>query len=439
MASPTAASSSFNRLILRCLARRASGRPYVASTRFAIPQRSSASIRLFSTGTTVDSNIVYPASVVVVGQSSIQQQAEFPSQSMILKQRDDDLSPEELDLKLALQHHQGLLQDDTSTPETSQDMQDSLLHLRTCLESLEYWDDQLMVEQQLEWYAQSSLDLAACIFRQGKLHMLLEDAVAANAKYQKALELYRMEHSGQEFHADIGNVLVAMAGVEFHRQHVDGCLQLLNQSEDHFRYHHTTTAITTTTQEPHPDLVKCLDNQGMMYRLKQDYQDALEKYQEALQIVVAGAKDPENKRQALQLHIADVLSSMDEIDGALEYYQTIRDEDQDPALEGVVLHAMGVLHAQQRQLELAEQELTRAVELKQSTAGETHPEVAKSLLALGSVLGVSEDDQNKRRALECFQQALMIERGHTEDENDPEILLILRNIAVLKGEKVAKW
>eukprot|EP00797_Seminavis_robusta_P022376 Sro356_g125230.1 guanine nucleotide exchange factor (295) ;mRNA; r:8508-9392 len=294
-----------------------------------------------------------------------------------------------------------------------------------------------MVEQQLEWYAQSSLDLAACIFRQGKLHMLLEDAVAANAKYQKALDLYRMEHNEQDYHADMGNVLVAMAGVEFHRQHVDGCLQLLNQSEDHFRYHNST-ATTTTTQEPHPDLVKCLDNQGMMYRLKQDYQDALEKYQEALQIVVAG-KDPENKRQALQLHIADVLSSMDEIDGALEYYQTILDEDQDPALEGVVLHAMGVLHAQQRQLELAEQELTRAVELKQSTAGETHPEVAKSLLALGSVLGVSEDDQNKRRALECFQQALMIERGHTEDENDPEILLILRNIAVLKGEKVAKW
>ena len=68
--------------------------------------------------------------------------------------------------------------------------------------------------------------------------------------------------------------------------------------------------------------------------------------------------------------------------------------------------------------------------------GEANPEVAVTANALGSVHGVLG---NKRKALECFQQALLIHRMYAEDDNDSEILHILRNISILKGEKVPKW
>jgi hypothetical protein len=80
--------------------------------------------------------------------------------------------------------------------------------------------------------------------------------------------------------------------------------------------------------------------------------------------------------------------------------------------------------------------LSKALDLKKRFGGETNPDVATTLNALAAVHGVVG---NKRAALDCFQQALMIERMHAEDENDPQILYILRNISVLKGEKVPKW
>jgi tetratricopeptide (TPR) repeat protein len=317
-----------------------------------------------------------------------------------------------------------------------------------------------MAEKLLEPYCNndsSTSSLASCIYRQGKLHMLMTDPMQASIQYQRALELLQMEFGNHHYHADIGNVLLAKAGLEFQRQQIDKALQLLLESELHYRNHDRPQEPSSNPRKgdihkgattPHPDLVKCLDYQAMMYRLKGDYPTSLEKYQDALQLLINGMTvtdmDLQEKRQSLQLHIADVLGTMDDIDGALSYYQTILDQDRqqnrtataDPALEGVILHSMGSLYMQQRKLDLAEQHLTRAVELKQRTAGEAHPEVAKSFVALGSVLGVLG---KKRKALECFQQALLIERANSDDPNDPEILLILRNIAVLKGEKVAKW
>jgi tetratricopeptide (TPR) repeat protein len=456
---------------------------------------------------------------------------DFPSQAMLFKQRDENLTPLELQAKMALlQYHQSLqvaqIQRETTEKDdatTSRIQQQSLEHLRTCFESMGFWQDALLAEKLLEPYynnddndndvrpsssssssSSSSLSsLARCIYRQGKLYMLMSDPLQASVQYQKALELFQMELfsiTGSLYHADIGNVLLAKAGLEFQRQQIDKSLQLLQESELHFRCHHHRdqkpppqqqqqqqeqhqvsnntnnhdndkdnhgNGASAVTTAPHPDLVKCLDHQAMMYRLKGDYPTSLAKYQEALQllqVLIENNNDHNNgmhdtdhtdhtelhdKRQSLQLHIADVLGTMDDVEGALAMYQTILDQDRhrnnnktdataaDPALEGVILHSMGCLHMQQRKLELAEQELTRAVMLKQRSAGEAHPEVAKSFVALGSVLGVLG---KKRQALECFQQALLIERANSEDpDNDPEILQILRNMAILKGEKVAKW
>jgi tetratricopeptide (TPR) repeat protein len=411
--------------------------------------------------TIVTEHVILDGPIVEVNSPMVEQ--EFPSQAMILKQRDENLAPQELQLKKALLHHQSLLEtrESSDIDTTNSQHEKSLEHLRNCFETLGFWDDALMAEKLLEPYYNNdarSSSLASCIYRQGKLHMLMTDPMQASIQYQKALELFQMEFGNDLYHADIGNVLLAKAGLEFHRQQIDKALQLLLESELHFRNHdglpqeqssnHGKGDINSRATAPHPDLVKCLDYQAMMYRLKGEYPTALAKYQEALRLLTNGidsaGTDLQEKLQSLQLHIADILGTMDDIDGALGYYQTILDQDRqqngsataDPALEGVILHSMGSLHMQQRKFDLAEQELSRAVELKQRTAGEAHPEVAKSFVALGSVLGVIG---KKRKALECFQQALLIERANSDDPNDPEILLILRNIAVLKGDKVAKW
>lgn len=369
----------------------------------------------------------------------------FSSQAVLQKQSYDDLSVEEQALKVALEKLQSLQSvgnNNNDAPNQVLLKKESLEEVRQCFEALEYWEDSLAVEQQLEMFADSALELAACIFRQGKLLVRVNDLSQASTKYQKALEMFQIEHdNGTIYHADIGNIMVAMAGVDFAREDIDKCLSTLDASEDHFRHHGQSIAEECKSlNEPHPDVVKCLENQGMMYRLKQDFFQALGKFEEALEVV----KETEiEKRQALQMHVADMLGASGDLDGAIVYYEKIRSEDraqrvdgEETALDGVILHCLGVLHSQQRQLELAKEELSRAVEIKRKVGGETNPEVSSSLVVLGSVHGVMG---NKRDALECFQQALFIAKASTENENDPEVLHILRNIAILKGEKVSKW
>lgn len=400
--------------------------------------------------------------------------AVLSSQALVLKQRDDDLSVDELALKAAIQQHEAVL--NAATKHNEEDrirkIVASLQKLRDALEKLEYWEDALEVEVELESYAPSALEMAECIFRQGKLYVRQQNNVQGNAKYQRALEIFTIEHSRNSasnstekdsteldeneeddvYHADIGNVIVAMAGVHFSQGGIDECLNTLDTAEDHFRRHGTrksdhksswfslSASSFSTKTEPHIDLVKCLDNQGMMYRFKEDFHAALEKYEEALEVL--GDRD-DTKRLALQMHIAEMLKCIDDIDGAISYYAKILQEDrerrgidEETILDGVILQNLGTLHSQQRQLELAEQEMTQALEIQKRFLGENNQEVAATLIALGSVHGVQG---HKRQALECFQQALLIERIYAEDDNEPQVLHILRNIAVLHGEKVPKW
>jgi len=370
------------------------------------------------------------------------------SKAVVLKQRDEDLSPQELALKVALKDYQALLDKNSigdNEPATNDQLKKSLESLRDCLEELEYWEDALQVELELEWYANSALEMASCIFRQGKLYMRMEDIGHGNVKYQKALELYQMEHGSSNtynnnndaitYHPDIGNVMVAMAGIDFARGNIDECLQTLNQAEDHFRKH------DGQQQNEHCiGLVRCLDNQGTMYKFKQENQTALDKYEEAL--LLLGDADFD-MRQRLQIQTTDLLATIDDIDGAILYAEKVLKEDrqrrgseEETALDGVILKTIGVLHSQQKKLGLAEQELTKALEITKRFGGETHLEVARILNSLGSVHGVAGD---KRKAYDCFQQALIVERIYAEDDNDPQILHILRNLAVLSGEKVPKW
>ena len=82
--------------------------------------------------------------------------------------------------------------------------------------------------------------------------------------------------------------------------------------------------------------------------------------------------------------------------------------------------------------------LERTLKIKHQVLGEYHPDLAKTLNALGAVYAVQNE---KAKAMECFQQALLIVRANARDgnERDPSVMLALRNIAILKGEKVKQW
>jgi tetratricopeptide (TPR) repeat protein len=132
-------------------------------------------------------------------------------------------------------------------------------------------------------------------------------------------------------------------------------MAVLEEAEDHFRKHDQPIMNSGNSEgsnnNPHPDLVKCLDNQGMMYRLQEDFHNALEKFEEALAVV--GRSDIE-KRQSLQMHIADMLSALDDVDGAIFYYQKIlkedkeeRGSDDETELDAVIWHSIGLLHSHQ--------------------------------------------------------------------------------------------
>jgi tetratricopeptide (TPR) repeat protein len=257
----------------------------------------------------------------------------------------------------------------------------------------------------------------------------------------------------------IGNIQISRAGVHFHRGRLMESLQTLQESEAHFVNHKDDGG------PPHVDLIKCLQHQGLVHRSMHDYELASQAYTRALTVLdnlqhqdsstTLGEAPPtmdatasyiyHERRQGLQLDLADMLAAMDQNEPACNLYQQILDDDrrksnERTALQGILLHNLGRLHAQAESTrELALVELTEALAIKQEFVGDTHPEVLKTLLALGALQGVLK---NPRAALQCFQQSLLLARMQAADgdqEHDETVMLILRNISVLKGEKVAKW
>jgi tetratricopeptide (TPR) repeat protein len=457
------------------LVRRVVRAPQEPLVRLRLPLGGGSRSLSFATAPTIETTTILQAEIVRERPAS--------SSHVVLRQAKEELSVLEQALQAALTRHERLVAASATSTDKKQDstdnknksdelLQASLQELRDCYENLTYWEDALTVEQALlQDFLISETDRAASLYRQGKLHMRMQQVPDAARYYQQAIALYQAAYSSSNdndndsvlYHADIGNILISMAGVHFHRNKLDSALSVLIESEEHFRKHgqEPSRTITTNTDNnhvvPHWDLVKCLQHQGLVYRMQEDYVLALEKYQEGLQAMTSffsvpdipndddKAADRAEKRQSLQMDIADMHAALDEPDEALVLYETIMKEDgerredpsQDTALDGVMLHNMGKIRAQQGQKEQALIDLTKAAEIKERFAGETSPEVGKTLDALGAVHAVTGD---KAKAHECFQRALLIARMHSESgDNDPTVMLALRNISVLKGQNVPKW
>lgn len=311
---------------------------------------------------------------------------------------------------------------------------EALQQISHCYEELEYWDEALRIEEEIRKHVITDSEdasscsyneqLAASSYRIGKLHHRQEKWQLAHRFYQEALNL----------HTDAvkrGQVYISIAGIHFHRGDYDQALQTLQeQAEPCF---------------PSQDmgLFKCLQHEGLIYRTLEDFEAALHSYQKASTILEKQQPIDASLKRELDLDTADMLTACDQLDEALSLYVDILErtrvhddysDERNGPFEAVIFHNIGKIHARRGEMEEAVISLNRAIELKEHWLGEFHPELGKTLSALGAVYGVTKE---KQKALQCFQKALLIARMHADDEDDPEVFLALRNIAVLKGEVVS--
>ena len=390
--------------------------------------------------------------------------------------------------------------DDSLTSKT--EIKESLQDVRNVYEALEYWDQALLVEQRLYEHlfdtqteqsreATSQSEQANALYRMGKLHMRLRQLGPALQHYQQAqqvLEELLQNDSDHDLSATkeavttlVGNLWIAMAGVHYHRGRYEESLQHLLHAQSHLEeLIDTNDGKATDSQrlELSSALVKSLQHQGLVHRSVEDFETALTLYQQALSIlskqvpgellaynfVSTNETEPATiesviteQYQSLRLDIADMMAALEQLEPAIECYEAIladvikrvgsstesgEKNKKRLAIEAIVRHSTGKLHAQLRNYDIAIAHLQTALACKQQVlgdGGETHPEVAKTLNTLGSVYAVTNE---KLQALECFQQSLLIARMHAsidEEEEDPLVMFALRNIAVLKGEAVPKW
>ena len=221
-----------------------------------------------------------------------------------------------------------------------------------------------------------------------------------------------------------------------------------------------------------------------------DMLSALDQHTEALDLYQAILQTAEEKLQQLQ--------QPDNNDHETENDAALLASMEFQLLRGVLYHNIGKLYAAMASAESKQKDnsksnstnsnnnhslyITRALDyltqsrvLKEQWMGDTHPELAKTLNSLGAVHAirandndngdtVEDADHHRVQALKCFQHALLIARmkamatatsrprnshqsGHENDdfyhiggqEEDAEVMLALRNIAVLKGEHVPRW
>jgi tetratricopeptide (TPR) repeat protein len=347
----------------------------------------------------------------------------------LLRQDDSEMSPEELVLKKMLKKYQSSETnridriDENSNPVIHQSI---LEDLQKAYMDLEYWEEALQIEQdKCRIYLEVGTDeYADSIHAQGKLCLRQEDFENSKRLYQDAMNHFEYANNSVQQ----GHVLISMAGWYFFRNHLEEALKCLNQAE--------------ILLDCNPSLlVKCLDNQGLIHRLWGDFEVALSKYQQALEVV-----DSLSIQRALQMHVADMHMALEDSDEALQVYQRLLIEitstsndgksiqDQDLSMQGVLLHNIATIHVDQGKYELALEEFRHSLGNKRRAGGEHNPEMARTWNSLGGLLaGIFNE---KLEALECFQKALMIARIHAngDTQTDPDVLRSLRNIATLEDE-----
>lgn len=431
-------------------------KPYNAIHRLSepFPGRSIPQRRHFRSSSTVSSfdPLKFPLSANLLKQPSNTDNDDSDEESCVL-------SPEEIELKSCLQAYQDQRQNITNKRTVDPDLLDQLCQAYM---ALEYWEEALQVEEtKCQWLVDTTYnndatgtgsdDHADSIHAQGKLWLRQGDFDRSKPLYEQALEYFQQtENRVQE-----GHVYISLAGWYFFQYEKNaGSPSSLSATS-------TPSSLLDTAMEylqlaesrldSNPTLlVKCLDNQGLIFRLRGDFESALDKYQQALQVVV-----DDSIRHALQLHVADMMVALEEPHQALALYEELLQEclqqqqeqqqeqqQQEPStpaivgMKGVLWHNIATIHVQLGEYDLAEHEFRQSLHCKQESAGsEEHPELAKTWNALGALYyGVLDE---KIQALECFRHVLWIARvhsDHSDHSKDPQVLSALQTISDIEEQ-----
>eukprot|EP00977_Amphora_coffeiformis_P017627 scaffold5833_cov165-Amphora_coffeaeformis.AAC.1 len=342
--------------------------------------------------------------------------------------------------------------EEASKSENIENTEDSLIKIRQAYVDLQYWDQALACEERLEmlWASSDSDDAklkqAHSWYRRGRYLAFGTMGMSTDAPkcYRRALEGYDAYYGEDVLHPDKGHAIMSLAGVEYAHGSYEKSLEMLKtQSEPHFR-----------AASEHPDLFKCLQHQGLVCRGMEDFEHALEMYEKARAFLLENTSDfkdeeAREKLQSIQMDIADMHLALENLPQALDLYKTIWEDDRSfrekndegevpmTGMDGVILHNLGRIYAQQEENTVAIETLNDAVDMKRAWFGANHPEVGKSLQLLGALY--ARQDQSYE-ALRCFEHCLTIARREAGgDDNDPGVMFALRNIALLEGKKVPRW
>ncbi len=261
-------------------------------------------------------------------------------------------------------------------------------------------------------------------------------------------------------------------------------IQMLQEAMDHYVFHGDGgDGKVDQDMADHPHVASINQNLAMLYRRHEDFQMAAQKYEQALRIHMLWASssdlevDGSEVIMDLLMNIADCWKGLGEFDKALGRYEEAlkmhqliirrekrvrehmkEDEDenssqeesnngndivefdgeqskeQGTALEAILRHNIGLMHAQIGQHEDAMAEYQSALRIKK-TFGETHPEVAVTLNGIGALLASKGDGQS---ALAYFREALFIFRENTmvvgdNEDADDDIAQTKKNIELVEN------
>lgn len=184
----------------------------------------------------------------------------------------------------------------------------------------------------------------------------------------------------------------------------------------------------------HYSLAGTLHNCGNLYLDRNEFQEAIRCYVDALKI--------EKKKKSNKANIATTLNSLAMIYGMSSHYdQAIKCYEEALELEKELygsnnmrcaecLNNLGIIHGIKGEFAEAMKRYSATLRIKRSQLGDTHPEVADSLFSMGIVHTKMGDFAS---AVDCYQSALSIRKEILGADHE-EVARVLHCLGIVLGD-----
>jgi tetratricopeptide (TPR) repeat protein len=286
------------------------------------------------------------------------------------------------------------------------------------------------------------LSIASTMHSIGSIYSRLEDPHEADKWLNAALNMKKelLFVNGCKYHYEVGKTLNGIALNEMMMHSIDDgyeidslqIVSILTEAELNYICHAEEND-GERDMSNHPDVAFISENMAGVYRSFGDLDMALQKYQAALGVLEhqSPSEQARDKIVNLYVHIGDCLNGLDKYDEAREKYEDALDlhlkivsesagDGTKTSLEAVLRHNIGNMHAKVGMLKEAMQDYEYALNLKRELGGESHPECALTLNAIGALLANQGDWQG---SLAHFNEAKFIYKMHANDDVEMEEML----------------